>query len=88
MVATLSGVASFHHIPLEGVEVRLTRKYNFTATEWSPRVFDLRIAKMVVETTLEGPLTDEQRRTLMHAAEHCPVHNTLAGEIRFDHHYV
>jgi putative redox protein len=32
---------------------------------------------------LKGPLTEEQRRELLQAAQSCPVHQTLAGKISF-----
>jgi uncharacterized OsmC-like protein len=34
--------------------------------------------------SLDGDLSDEQRRRLMHVAERCPVHNTLAAPIAID----
>ena len=32
---------------------------------------------------LKGPLTEDQRRELIQAAQSCPVHQTLAGKISF-----
>ena len=56
--------------PLEGVEVALQQAK-------VGRVHEIRR-----EVHLRGPLTHEQKTRLLEIAERCPVHRTLAGEIR------
>jgi len=42
------------------------------------------ITRIRRELTLEGDLTDEQRARLLEIANKCPVHRTLAGEVKID----
>jgi uncharacterized OsmC-like protein len=61
-----------HDIPLTGImtEVTLERQTSGEA-----------VFRYALE--LKGPLTEEQRRELIQAAQSCPVHQTLAGKISF-----
>jgi uncharacterized OsmC-like protein/pimeloyl-ACP methyl ester carboxylesterase len=45
---------------------------------------DVKIDHIEREITLEGQLSDEQRRRLLEIADRCPVHRTLHSEIRID----
>ena len=62
--------ATGHDIPLTGImtEVTLERQTSGEA-----------VFRYAVEP--KGPLTEDQRRELMQAAQSCPVHQTLAGKI-------
>ena len=64
--------ATGHDIPLTGImtEVTLDRQTSGEA-----------VFRYALE--LKGPLTEEQRRELIQAAQSCPVHQTLAGKISF-----
>jgi putative redox protein len=64
--------ATGHDIPLTGImtEVTLDRQTSGEA-----------VFRSALE--LKGPLTEEQRRELIQAAQSCPVHQTLAGKISF-----
>ena len=64
--------AAGHDIPLTGImtEVTLDRQTSGEA-----------VFRYALE--LKGPLTEEQRRELIQAAQSCPVHQTLAGKISF-----
>lgn len=43
---------------------------------------DGHIDEFRVAITLDGPLSDEQRARILEIADKCPVHRTLAGEVR------
>lgn len=45
---------------------------------------DRRVDQLRREIVLTGKLDDEQRRRLIEIAERCPVHRTLAGEVRIE----
>ena len=64
--------ATGHDLPLTGImtEVTLDRQTSGEA-----------VFRYALE--LKGPLTEEQRRELIQAAQSCPVHQTLAGKISF-----
>ena len=64
--------ATGHDIPLTGImtEVTLERQTSGEA-----------VFRYALE--LKGPLTEEQRRELIQAAQSCPVHQTLAGKISY-----
>ncbi len=64
--------AAGHDIPLADImtEVNLDRQ---TPGE----------AVFLYALQLKGPLTEDQRRELIQAAQSCPVHQTLAGKISF-----
>ncbi len=81
-------------IPLENVEVILSYKVNLTnraapsAYGNAPLDMDnvrkLRIAKILREVRLFGPLDEEQRAVLMEEAACCPVSNTLSQTTRIE----
>ncbi|MEP6956397.1 MAG: OsmC family protein, partial [Chthoniobacterales bacterium] len=67
--------------PLTGVTVSLTHSrihaQDCAECETKQGMLD----RIEVEVTLDGPLTEAQRATLMEAAGRCPVHRTLKSEI-------
>jgi putative redox protein len=62
--------ATGHDLPLTGImtEVTLDRQTSGEA-----------VFRYALE--LKGPLTEDQRRELIQAAQSCPVHQTLSGKI-------
>ena len=70
--------------PLEDVTVALRRTRmhakDCADCETKEGLLDL----IDVEVTMTGPLTDEQRATLMTVAHKCPVHRTLKSEIKIN----
>lgn len=68
---TVKMVADRRGWPLEGVVVKLT------ATPGTPFAIKR-------DVTLTGPLTDEQRTSLLAIANKCPVHRVLSGPITID----
>jgi uncharacterized OsmC-like protein/predicted DsbA family dithiol-disulfide isomerase len=69
---TVQWSADKHHIPLTGVEVKLTQSR-------TPKGHLFRCS-----VSLAGDLTEAQRAQLQHAAEACPVARTLTGEIAIE----
>jgi putative redox protein len=77
---TLSMYAAHKSLNLERVKVRLT--YNRihaedceaceNSTGWAHRID--------IELTLDGDLSEQERRRLLQIAERCPVHRTLVDE--------
>jgi putative redox protein len=68
--------------PLERVEVRLShdRVHADDCADCETKVG--KVDTIDKEIVLEGPLTDEQRARLLDIAGKCPVHRTLASEIK------
>ena len=64
--------AAGHDIPLTGI---------MTAVTLDRQTSGEAVFRYALE--LKGPLTEEQRRELIQAAQSCPVHQTLAGKISF-----
>jgi uncharacterized OsmC-like protein/predicted DsbA family dithiol-disulfide isomerase len=69
---TVRWYARRHGIPLRGVEVKLSQS----------RTKDGHLFRRTLD--LEGDLTDEQRASLLKAADHCPVAKTLQGQIAIE----
>lgn len=69
--------------PLEGVEVRLGT-YKVHARDCRDCMSEptARVNIIEMELTLRGELSPEQRERLTEIAGRCPVHRTLAGEIK------
>jgi putative redox protein len=82
---TLHFYAQREKIPLEGVDVEVThdREYARDCADCiSTNGF---IHRFTLKLGFHGPLSDEQRETLLGIAKRCPVAKTLANEIRIDH---
>ncbi len=64
--------AASHDIPLSGIMTEVSLEKPTPAEA---------VFRYALE--LKGPLTEDQRRELIQAAQSCPVHQTLAGKISF-----
>jgi putative redox protein len=79
---TLRLYAERKGLPLDDAEVTLSHRRIHAkdcADCESPKAM---IDEITVRIALKGPLNDEQRTRLLEIAEMCPVHRTLAGEIK------
>ncbi len=70
---TLKMVAARRQLPLTGVEVEL---------QLNPAGKPASGNDIVRQITLQGDLNDEQQAQLLKAANACPMHKLLTGEIR------
>jgi putative redox protein len=84
-VGTLHDAARILDIPLEGVTVTLRYKPNLPGGV-DPLAIDrtrnLAMSKITREIELKGPLSDEQKQSLLREADCCPVSNTLRQGVR------
>jgi uncharacterized OsmC-like protein len=81
---TVQMYADRHRWPLRGVQARLSHARDHAddcaqCTTTTPRV-----DRIDLSISLDGDLTDEQRRRLLAIAARCPVHNSLAAPISVD----
>src|SRR4030095_9275929 len=67
VVMTVQWAGTKHHIPLRGVEVRMSQSHTLEGHLFR------------CSMTIDGALTDEQRTLLISAAEHWPVARTPTG---------
>jgi len=67
--------------PLEGVTVRLRHSRIHAQDCADCETREGLIDRIDREIELAGPLSDEQRQSLLAIAERCPVHRTLVSEI-------
>jgi putative redox protein len=65
--------------PLERVTVKLTEPRDYAADCENCAKPDARITRLSREITISGALDEGQRQRLLHIAEQCPVHKSLAG---------
>lgn len=79
---TLRMYARHKDLPLE--RIRVTLGHERTHADDCARPDDDPCAIETIERRIElaGDLTDDQRQALLRIAERCPVHRTLAGDIR------
>jgi putative redox protein len=68
--------------PLEAVAVRLTHRREHVTDCEGCEAQPMRVDVIDLAVTLSGPLDAAQRARLLEMAERCPVHRTLAGEVR------
>lgn len=67
--------------PLEGISVRLSSaRIHARDCAQCENKDDSRVDRITREITLEGPLSEEQKRKLIDIAAKCPVHRTLMGQ--------
>lgn len=78
---TLRLYAERKKLPLERVSVKLTHNKIHVADCTNCETKEGMIDRIDRHLTLEGALTDEQRKQLMVIADKCPVHRTLTSEI-------
>jgi putative redox protein len=78
---TVGWYARHHKIPLENVTVSLrhSRIHAKDCEECETRIGML--DRIDLDLQLSGPITPEQRATLLEIAAKCPVHRTLKSEI-------
>ena len=67
--------------PLERVSVALSHHRHHADDGRDCSTKPCMIFRIERTITLDGPLTDEQRSSLLAIAERCPVHRTLTSEI-------
>jgi putative redox protein len=77
---TLRMYADHKKIPLEQVQVRLTRRKIKAADCPDCVTKDGEVEEMTREITLVGDLDEATRQRLLEIANKCPVHKTLTGE--------
>lgn len=67
--------------PLEGVTVRLQHSRIHASDCAECETKEGKLDRIEREISLEGALTEDQRRKLLEIAERCPVHRTVTSEI-------
>lgn len=70
--------------PLAGVQVRLRHGHVHAKDCAACETKEGKIDRIEAFLTLEGELSEEQRRRLLEIADRCPVHRTLTSEIRIE----
>lgn len=81
-VMTLRMYADHKKIPLERVQVQLSRRKIKAADCPDCVTKEGEVEEMTRVITLTGDLSDENRQRLLEIANKCPVHRTLTGEIK------
>jgi putative redox protein len=67
---------------LQGVQVRLGHSRIHAEDCAACDIKEERVDQIGAEISLIGDLSESQRHRLMEIAEHCPVHQTLLGDIQ------
>lgn len=78
---TIALYARHKQWPLEGVTVRLQHSKIHASDCAECETKEGKLDRIEREISLEGALTEDQRRKLLEIAERCPVHRTLTSEI-------
>ena len=78
---TLRMYADRRELPLEGVTVRLRNSRSYAADCADCSTVPVGIRRLDRTIELRGPLSAEQRETLMRIADRCPVTQSLEGRI-------
>lgn len=79
---TLRMYAEHKQLPLKRVSVRLSHRKIHAQDCSDCETRAGKVDEITREISLEGDLTDEQRRRLLEIANRCPVHRTLTSEIK------
>ena len=80
---TLRMYAERKKLALRNVAVRLAHRRVHAEDCWDcESKGEAQISEIVLDITLDGDLTDAERAKLLEIAHKCPVHRTLAGEIK------
>ncbi len=79
---TLRMYAELKKLPLQRVRVRLSHRKIHAQDCADCETKDGKVEEITREILLEGDLTEEQRQRLLEIANRCPVHRTLASEIK------
>ena len=81
---TIRLYADFKKLPLQNVSVKLShRRIHINDCESCDTKVSM-LDHIDRAITLEGPLSDEQRKRLMEMADKCPVHRTLQSKITIE----
>ncbi len=76
------GVAREFHIPLQGMQVRVSHKQNMlVGGPNDPQQRQMCMTELYRQITVRAPLTPEHQERLRWGAEHCPVHNSIGAAI-------
>ncbi len=81
-VMTLNMYARHKNLPVDRVRCRVTHEKIHARDCADCEATDGRIDVFARAIRIEGDLNDAQRRRMLEIADRCPVHRTLAGEIR------
>jgi putative redox protein len=81
---TVQMYADRHRWALRGVEARLSLARDHADDCIQCATTTPRVDRIGLSISLDGDLTDEQRRRLLAVAARCPVHNSLAAPISID----
>lgn len=79
---TLRMYAELKKLPLQRVRVRLSHRKIHAQDCADCETKDGKVEEITREIILEGDLTEAQRQRLLEIANRCPVHRTLASEIK------
>jgi putative redox protein len=83
-VITVQMYADRRQWPLRKVQVRLSHGRVHAADCVQCEKTTPKLDRVDLAISLQGDLSDEQRRRLLAIAARCPVHNTLSGPIAID----
>ena len=81
---TVPMYAERHRWPLRAVQARLSHARDHADDCAQCAGATPRVDRIDLSISLDGDLTDEQRRRLLAIAARCPVHNSLAAPISTD----
>jgi putative redox protein len=79
---TLRMYAELKKLPLERVRVKLSHRKIHAQDCVECETKEGKLDEITREISLEGALTEEQRKRMLEIADRCPVHRTLTSEIR------
>jgi uncharacterized OsmC-like protein/fermentation-respiration switch protein FrsA (DUF1100 family) len=81
---TLRMYANHKKLALDDVQVRLRHDRVYADDRAHCAEENRKIERITRTLTLNGNLTDAQRRRLMEIADRCPVHQTLVGDVQIE----
>lgn len=85
---TLRMYADMKKLPLQRVRVRLSHRKVYAQDCADCATKDGHVDEITREIVLEGDLIDAQRQRLLEIANRCPVHRTLASEVKGRSHLI